>query len=111
LLVTSFGPRTIIKGTRDKKNYTINKIFNSNNKKYKFLLVKNTVLLRKRRSSTRNEHKPQTTKLQSANYFANTNRIFQHTLRDKTVKLRINLQTNHVRQKDFKIVVTFYLDG
>jgi len=67
LLLTSFGPRTIINGTRDKKNDKINKTFNSNNKKCNFLPVKNIVLLRKRRSCTINGHQPQTTKLQSAN--------------------------------------------
>jgi len=85
------------------KNDKINKTFNSN-KKCNFLPVKNIVLLTKRRSCTRNGRQPQTTKLQSANYFANTDGKFQHTLRHKAVKLRINIQTNHVRQKEFRLL-------
>jgi len=45
----------------------MNKTFNSNNKKCNFLPIKNIVLLRQRRSCTRNGHQPQITKIQNAN--------------------------------------------
>jgi hypothetical protein len=60
-------PEPSSRAQETKKIKKINKIFNSNNKKYNFLPVKNIVLLRKRRSCTRNGHQPQTIKLQSAN--------------------------------------------
>jgi hypothetical protein len=46
-------------------------------------------------------HKLQNSKMQ-IKYFVDTDRKFQHTLRHKTVKLRIIQQPNHVRQKQFR---------
>jgi hypothetical protein len=67
LLLTSFGPRTIIKGTRDKIIIKATKHLIQITKKCDFLPIKTLVLLRQRRSCTRNGHQPQNTKTQNAN--------------------------------------------
>jgi hypothetical protein len=95
------GPSSRAKQT--KKNDTINKTCNSNNKKRNSLLIKNIALLRQKVAVLEMgiNHKLQNPKMQ-INYFVNTDIIFQDTLRHKTVKLRIIVQPNHVRQKQFR---------
>lgn len=111
LLLTSFGPRTIIKGTRDKKNYTINKIFNLNNKKCNFLHLKNIVILRQRRSCTRNGHQLQTTKIHKTNYILCQQRqkIPAHT-QTQISKNEDNPTSESCRAETVQTVVTMYLD-
>jgi len=103
LLLTSFGPRTITKGTNKKKIkgktkhlIQITKCVPSSLSKIFFSWDKEEAVL-----EMGTNHTFQKSKMQ-IKYFANTDRKFQHTLTHKTVKLRTILQPNHVRQKQFR---------